>query len=117
MPSVPRHRSFALRRTARLGSLRISIRASAETSSKEPPKSATAHAARRQRSMMLQNGKYAHGPYDCADKPGALICLIPPHCLAEIGSDESANNSKDRRQNETRRFIGARVKPFGDNAC
>jgi hypothetical protein len=63
------------------------------------------------------NGKYDEGPYDCADKPGALICLIPPHCLAEIGSDESPNNSKDRRQNETRRFIGARVNPFSDDAC
>jgi hypothetical protein len=63
------------------------------------------------------NGKYDDGPYDCADKPGALICFIPPHCLAEIGSDESPNNSKDRRQNETRRFIRARVNPFSDNAC
>jgi hypothetical protein len=62
------------------------------------------------------NGKYDEGPYDCADKPGALIRLIPPHGLAEIGSDESPNNSKDCRQNETRRFIGPRMNPFSDNA-
>jgi hypothetical protein len=62
------------------------------------------------------NGKYDDGPYDCANKPSALICLIPPHGLAEIGSDESPNNSKDRRQNEARRFIGPRMNPFSDNA-
>jgi hypothetical protein len=62
------------------------------------------------------NREHDDRSYHCSDQPCAFTWTVPPKSLAQPSGDKRAHNSKDRGEDEARRFVRAWMEEFRDQA-